>query len=204
MDNQIISILQIFERKLVKIRIMIVYYYLINFERWITDSRALTVWRTEACSRENASNSWHRIFEYTQTDGIALRERRRTEAARPRTLHDGHVPRHEQTLHPHRLRTLFLRQVPRWPPRVFDRSRRGVITAEDIRDTATRLFLVNTPPQNPSMRWFAPLCLSNIPKTNRKWKSKIKSINHSNLWIFSFKILQYCWRNPCFIKIYFF
>ena len=135
------------------------YYYLINFERWITDSRGLTVWRTEECSRGNASSSWHRSFEYTQTDGLPLRERGRAEAAGPRALHDGHLPRHEQTLHSHRLRTLLLRQVHQRPRRVFDRSRRGVITAEDIRDTATRLFLINTPPQNPSMRWFAPLCL---------------------------------------------
>ena len=102
-----------------------------------------------------------------QTDGVPLREWRRAEAAGPRALHDGHLPRHEQTLHPHGLRTILLRQVPRQPHRVFDRSRRGVITAEDIRDTATRLFLVNNPPQNPSMRWSAPLCLPNIPHFNK-------------------------------------
>jgi hypothetical protein len=57
MDNPIISIVPTFERILTKMMIMISVLLFDNFERWITDSRALTVSRTEECSRENASNS---------------------------------------------------------------------------------------------------------------------------------------------------
>jgi hypothetical protein len=37
--------------------------------------------------------------------------------------------------------------------RVFDRSRKGLITQDDVRDTTSRLFLANQSQTNPSMRW---------------------------------------------------
>ena len=64
-------------------------------------------------------------------------------------MHDRYIQSYEQTFHSNWIRTISICQVLLLCLRVFDRTHKGVITKDDVRDTTTRFFLANQPASGP-------------------------------------------------------